>query len=106
VFGFVDEDNRPSVAAFSAVMFEATKIERPHQRQEWELAPSGIFLPVHQDLAVTREADLPLPEDRDFVAYRPVLNQYRTKASRRGPGKPPRTPRRRNVRRSKRRRSK
>jgi hypothetical protein len=38
-----------------------------------EALESGIAIPAQAQVAVVREAGQPLPHDRDFGAYRPLL---------------------------------
>jgi hypothetical protein len=76
VHGLVKPNNDPASRSFKTVLFEPHELES-EEREEWQETASGLTIPVKvpmpKDVTVVRQPGQPLPEDRDFDAYRPVL---------------------------------
>jgi hypothetical protein len=72
VYGLVKPSNALALRAFNRVLF----MERQLQLQGLETRTTGgLIVPAQAtaDVVVEREAGHPLPENRDFDAYRPLL---------------------------------
>jgi hypothetical protein len=73
-YALVAVENEAAVRAFESVQFTQHEISTPSMLLgEGRETKSGLWLPPQPHVAMVREAGLPLPEGRDFNAYRPLL---------------------------------
>jgi hypothetical protein len=71
IHGLVHSWNDPALYAFESVRWKRNVLEpQPNMYEELE---NGLAIPAQPQVAMVREAGSPLPEDRDFNAYRPLL---------------------------------
>jgi hypothetical protein len=73
-YALVATENEPAIGAFEAAEFEQHELRQPPMLSgEGRETKSGIWLPPQPHVAMVRAAGLPLPDCRNFDAYRPLL---------------------------------
>lgn len=90
IHALVHSWNDLALRAFKSALFAAHKLER--QPGVFEVLESGIAIPAQAQMAVVREAGEPLPHDRDFNAYHPLLGVLLPASGSLGPQRAATTP--------------